>query len=107
MWVTTFPQQRVPTKTFVEIGHRRWDIENNAFNELTAYWHADHVYKHTAGAIGAFWLITMLAYNLFHAFITLNLKPAIRQLHTKLHLALASAAELHGMNNRIINCRAP
>ena len=101
MWVTTLPKQRVQTKTFVQIAHGRWDIENKAFNELTAYWHADHVYKHSVGAIEAFWLITMLAYNLFHAFITLNLKPSIRQLYTKLHLARAIAAELYG------NSRAP
>lgn len=107
MWVTTLPKQRVPTETFVDIGHARWDIENKAFNELTTYWHADHVYKHTVGAIEAFWLITMLAYNLFHAFITLNLKPVIRQLYTKLHLAHAIAAELYAMNNRVTNCRAP
>jgi hypothetical protein len=107
IWVTTLPKQRVPTKTFIEIGHRRWDIENKAFNELTAYWHADHVYKHTVGAIEAFWLITMLAYNFFHAFITLNLKPAIQQLYTKLHLARAVAAELYAMNSRVTNCRAP
>lgn len=101
LWVTTLPKQWVPTETFVRIGHARWDIENKAFNELTTYWHADHVYKHTVGAIEAFWLITMLAYNLFHAFITLNLKPAIRQLYTKLHLSRAIAAELYG------SCRAP
>lgn len=107
MWVTTLPKQRVPTETFVSIGHARWDIENKAFNELTTYWHADHVYKHTVGAIEAFWLITMLAYNLFHAFISLNLKPAVRQLYTKLHLARAVAAELYAMDNRVTNCRAP
>ena len=107
MWVTTLPKQRVATETFVGIGHARWDIENKAFNELTTYWHADHVYKHTVGAIEAFWLITMLAYNLFHAFITLNLKPAIRQLYTKRHLSRAIAAELYGMNKRVTNCRAP
>jgi len=101
MWVTTLPKQRVPTETFLRIGHGRWDIENKAFNELTTYWHADHVYKHTVGAIEAFWLITMLAYNLFHAFITLNLKPDIRRLYTKLHLARAVTAELYGY------CRAP
>ena len=101
MWVTTLPKQRVPTETFVRIAHARWDIENKAFNELTTYWHADHVYKHTVGAIEAFWLITMLAYNLFHAFITLNLKPAVRQLYTKLHLARALAAEVYR------SCRAP
>ncbi len=107
MWVITLPKQWVPTKIFIGIGHRRWDIENKAFNELVTYWHADHVYKHTAGAIEAFWLITMLAYNLFHTFITLNLKPAIRHLYTKLHLARAVATELYAMNNRIINGRAP
>ena len=101
IWVTTLPKQRLQTKTFVEIGHGRWDIENKAFNELTTYWHADHVYKHTVGAIEAFWLITMLTYNLFHAFITLNLKATIRQLYTKLHLACAVAAALY------VNCRAP
>jgi hypothetical protein len=96
MWVTTLPKQIVPTETFVRIGHARWDIENKAFNELTTYWHANHVYKHTIGAIEAFWLITMLAYNLFHALITLNLKPNIQRLYTKLHLARAVTAELYG-----------
>lgn len=101
MWVTTLPKQRVSTEIFIGIGHGRWDIENKAFNELTTYWHADHVYKHTAGAIEAFWLMTMLAYNLFHSFIALNLKPALRQRYTKLHLARVLTAELYG------NCRAP
>lgn len=107
IWVTTLPKEMVPTKTFIEIGHGRWDIENKAFNELTTYWHADHVYKHTVGAIEAFWLITMLAYNLFHAFITLNLKPVIRHGYTKLGLSRAIAAELYGMNSRFTSCRAP
>lgn len=107
MWVTTLPKQMVPTKTFVEIGHGRWDIENKAFNELVTFWHADHVYKHTIGAIEAFWLITMLAYNLFHAFITLNLKPVIRHAYTKLGLSRAIAAELYGMDSRLTSCRAP
>jgi hypothetical protein len=107
MWVTTLPKQWVPTKIFIGIGHRRWDIENKAFNELATYWHADHVYKHTVGAIEAFWLITMLAYNLFHTFITLNLKSAIRHRYTKLHLARAVATELYAMNNRLTNGRAP
>ncbi len=106
MWVTTLPTQMVSTKPFLTIGHARWDIENKAFNELTTYWHADHVYKHTASAIEAFWLVTMLAYNLFHAFIALNLKPVIRNMYTKLHLARAVAAELY-VNSRVPNCRAP
>lgn len=107
LWVSTMPKQMAPTETFVLTAHGRWDIENKAFNELASYWHADHVYKHAVGAIEAFWLITMLAYNLFHAFITLNLKPAIRKFYTKLHLARIMAAELYEMSSRSENCRAP
>jgi len=107
MWVTTVPSQMVSTESFVAIGHARWDIENKAFTELTTYWHANHVYKHTVGAIEAFWLITMMAYNLFHAFITLNLNPAIRQHSSKLHWARAIAADLHTLYDRAANSRAP
>jgi len=76
-------------------GHKRWDIENKAFNELVNSWHADHVYKHTPTAIEACWLLTMLAYNLFHAFIHLNLKAAVRESHTKQHFACLIAADLY------------
>jgi len=107
LWVTTIPKQMAATKTFVEIAHGRWDIENKAFNELGTYWHANHVYKHNAVAIEAFWLITMLAYNLFHAFIHLNLKPAIRCAYTKHHLARIVAAELYQMKSNRHNNRSP
>ena len=106
MWVTTLPTQIAATESFVLTAHGRWDIENKAFNELTAYWHADHVYKHTMGAIEAFWLITMLAYNIFHAFIALNLKPVIRAAYTKHHLACLVSAELYS-GGSFIRCRAP
>lgn len=99
VWATTVPKEKVGTEVFIEIGHKRWDIENKAFNELATYWYANHVYKHSPVAIEAFWLITMLAYNLFHAFIRLNLKPAIRQAFTKLHLARSVAAELYTMRS--------
>jgi hypothetical protein len=94
LWVTTLPKTLLGTEAFVVIAHKRWDIENKAFNELVTYWHADHVYAHTRTAIEAFWLTTMLAYNLFHAFINLNLKPVIRALYTKSFIASAVAAEL-------------
>ena len=107
LWVTTIPKQRVGTGIFVDFAHGRWDIENKAFNELGTYWHANHLYKHKAIAIEAFWLITMLAYNLFHAFIHLNLKPAIRGAYTKLHMARLVAAELYQMKNIISGNRSP
>lgn len=107
MWATTVPKEQVGTEVFVETGHKRWDIENKAFNELVTYWHADHVYKHAPVAIEAFWLITMLAYNLFHAFIHLNLKPIVRTAYTKHHLGRMVAAELYGMNASLPHNQPP
>lgn len=78
LWVTTLPCDLAPTKAVVELGHSRWAIENHGFNELVNEWHADHVYTHDATAIVAFWLMTMFAYNLFHAFLELNMKATLR-----------------------------
>ena len=46
-------------------------------------------------AMEAFWLLTMLAYILFHAFIGRNLKPVFRHRHTKRHLAELITAEIY------------
>ena len=94
MWVTTIPSRCLPTRQFIDIAHERWNIENNAFNELVTYWHADHVYKHDANAILVFWLMTMLAYNLFHAFYFLNIKPLLRDRLDKYRAAAYLSAEL-------------
>lgn len=99
VWVTTLPKAQVDTKPFVTFSHKRWDIENKAFNELVNDWHADHVYKHTPTAIAACWLLTMLAYNLFEAFIGLNLKAVVRKGHTKEYFACLIAAELYGQTS--------
>jgi len=96
VWATTVPKARLETEPFVVTSHKRWDIENKAFNELVNAWHADHVYKHTPTAIEACWLLTMLAYNLFEAFINLNLKPALRAAHTKEHFGRMIAGEIYG-----------
>jgi hypothetical protein len=78
-WVTTLSVQRASPRTVVRVGHGRWSIENEGgFNELVNTWKADHVYTHHANAILAFRLLTMLAYNLFHSFHRLNLKPVLR-----------------------------
>jgi len=79
IWVTTLTAQRASTRTVVRLGHGRWSIENEGgFNDLVNVWNADHVYKHDVNAMLAFWLLTLLAYNLFHAFHALNLKPILR-----------------------------
>ena len=95
IWVTTISRKKLPTERFVELAHKRWAIENEGFNELVTYWHADHVYRHDPTAIESFWLMTMLAYNLFHAFFRLNLKPEFRKRHTKLHFLCMIASGLY------------
>lgn len=95
VWVSTIAQQELDTENFVKFGHDRWKIENNGFNELVNYWHADHVYCHHPTAIEGFWLVTMLAYTLFHAFVRRNLKPQVRDKYTKKHLARVIMAEFY------------
>jgi hypothetical protein len=96
-WVTTLPPARASTRTIVELGHRRWAIENEGFNELVTAWHADHLFHHEPKAIPHFILVAYLAYNLFHAFVSRNLKPALRARHTSLHWAALMATDLfHG-----------
>ena len=95
IWVTTLPATQVPTARAIGFGHQRWDIENHGFNELVNQWHADHVYKHDPNAIECFLLVAFLAYNIFHAFWALNLKPPARRGRTQAFWARLIAAELH------------
>ena len=95
VWVTTLPPEMAPTGLVVRLGHARWDIENYGFNELVNGWHADHVYKHDAGAIEALYLLTFVAFNLFHAFLSLNVKPELRADKSERFWALAIAADLY------------
>ncbi len=102
IWVTTLPVQPVSTERAVGFGHQRWDIENHGFNELVQGWHADHIYKHDPNAIECFLLIAFLAYNIFHAFFTLNLKPEIRKRRTQIFWCRFMAAEIYaGINPAI------
>ena len=56
---------------------------------------ADHVFKHDSGAIECFLLVAFLAYNIFHAFLALNLKPDIRKGKTQRFWAGLIAAQLY------------
>jgi hypothetical protein len=95
MWVTTLSRNRASTSAVARIGHGRWSIENQGFNELVNQWHADHVYKHQAQAILVFWLLAMACLNLFLAFYQRNLKPAARRAASMLHIARQVASELY------------
>jgi len=94
-WVTTLPTLYAPTSAVVRMGHDRWSIENQAFNELVNRWHADHVYKHQPTAMLVFTLFALLSLNAFVAFYCRNLKPAARRVATTLHIAWRIAAELY------------
>jgi hypothetical protein len=98
VWVTTLTKWRVRTEGAVQIAHSRWLVENQGFNELVTRWHANHVYRHEANAILFFWLLTMLACNLFMAFYQRNLKPAVRWAYDTLQIARMMVAQLyHGI----------
>lgn len=94
-WVTTVPESRASTHAIVRIGHDRWGIENEGFNELANQYHADHVYRHDPTALLAFWLIAQWALNLFTVFFLRNLKPAVRMTVSMLHVARLLLAELY------------
>jgi hypothetical protein len=94
IWVTTLPSELASTHAMVQLGHGRWDIENQAFNELVNRWHADHVYRHAETAMLVMWLFAMMAANLFAAFYRRNLKPAVRATFDTLHIARQMLAEL-------------
>lgn len=98
IWVGTITRDKLSSENFIKFGHYRWAIENQGFNELTTYWHADHVYKHDTNAINGFWLMTMLAYIIFHAFLKLNLKSHLRNKYSKLHFLRLITAEIYFMN---------
>jgi len=59
-------------KVAYRAGHRRWGIENKAFNELTQAYHLEHCYHHESTSMLAQMLILMLGFTLFTAFAKLH-----------------------------------
>ncbi len=106
MWVTTLSSARASTAAVVELGHGRWTIENQGFNELANQWHADHVYKHDPQAMLVLWLLVMACLTVFLAFYRRNLKPAARQAASMLQIARRIASELYSQMPAA-DCRAP
>ena len=94
VWVTTLSKARASAAAVTQLGHGRWQIENQGFNELVNRWHADHVYKHQPNAMLTFWLMAVACLNLFLAFYQRDLKPAARQAASMLQIARKIAAEL-------------
>lgn len=57
-----------------QAGHRRWGIENKAFNQLTQGYHLEHCYHHEPVSMLAQMLILLLGFTLFTAFAELHNK---------------------------------
>ncbi len=71
-WMASEGLQAYPSKVVYEGGHRRWGIENKAFNELTQFYHLEHCYHHEPVAMLAQMLILMLGFVLFSAYALLH-----------------------------------
>lgn len=93
-WVTTLSPIRANTEVATWLGHWRWAIENQGFNETSKYWHSDHIYKHEPTAVLNFILFSLIAYNLFHSFFWRNLKTCVRAAYTMLTIAQKMTAGL-------------
>lgn len=94
-WVVIFPDGKTPPPDLArQWGHARWDEETRGFGELTAHWHLDHSFHHHPVARLACLLILFLAFILTTLFFSRNLKPAIRQGKSRLHLAGLLADDL-------------
>jgi hypothetical protein len=67
-WMVCQELQSYPVSVIYQGGHRRWGIENKAFNELTQFYHLEHCYHHEPHAMLAQMLILMLGFLLFSAY---------------------------------------
>jgi hypothetical protein len=71
-WMASAGLQGYPGTVVYEGGHRRWGIENKAFNELTQFYHLEHCYHHEPVAMLAQMLILILGFVLFSAYAVLH-----------------------------------
>jgi hypothetical protein len=96
-WMASEKLQGFPCRVVYEGGHRRWGIENKAFNELTQFYHLEHCYHHEPVAMLAQMLILMLGFVLFCAYALLHSlqvrlgQVSLKELAHDLDLALEEA----------------
>ena len=67
-WVACPGLGGYPAEVIYQGGHRRWGIENQAFNELTQADHLTHCYPHDPTSMLVQMLILIFAFTLFTAF---------------------------------------
>jgi len=92
-WATTMPSGLSSGRFIRQSGHDRWEIENQGFNELRTFWHADHGFPHHPNSLVVIWLMLFMAVAAFHCFPSRHLKPEARAGHTAIHFARLATAE--------------
>lgn len=94
LWMVSPGLACCPLRGIYQAGHRRWGIENQAFNELTQRYHLEHCYHHEPTAMLAQMLILLIGFTLFTAFAKLHCQLVrlgeltLKALAEALHLAL-------------------
>ena len=73
-WLGSRQLESSTRKTIHEIGHRRWGIENHAFNELTRHYGLEHCARHEPVAIVVWLLIRVLGLVLFEWYAKVHCK---------------------------------
>ena len=68
MWVAARDSLAVPPEVIYHGGHRRWGVENKAFNELTQGYHLTHCYHHDPTSMLVQMFILIFGFTLFTAF---------------------------------------
>lgn len=68
LWAVDEELDGYPAQLVYQAGHRRWGIENKAFNELTQGYHLDHCYHHDPISMLVQMLILIFGFTLFTAF---------------------------------------
>ena len=91
VWAASAELDGYPARMIYQAGHRRWGIENKAFNELTQGYHLEHCYHHEPASMLAQMLILIWAFLLFTAFAQLHSKLIVLEKITA--KALASSSE--------------
>jgi hypothetical protein len=74
VWAASAGLAGYAAQVIYQAGHRRWGIENKAFNELTQAYHLEHCYHHEPASMLAQMLILLLGFTLFTAFAELHNK---------------------------------
>ena len=96
-WMLSEGLRGYPVGVVYAGGHRRWGIENKAFNELTQFYHLEHCYHHEPVAMLAQMLILLLGFVLFSAYALLHSQRvrlgqvSLKELAHDLDLALEEA----------------